>query len=108
MTVVIIAPKSTSVNRSKPILYLSVSFWSLSQYSIVDQTAQGWMNNIIGIAKIPHGFLTPRNAESLERLIFLRQIEFYVLRTIVLYGIIPMVIPLDKEVRHETEVQQDI
>ena len=34
------------------------------------------------------GFLTPQSLESLIRLIFLRQIYFYVLRTIVLCSII--------------------
>ena len=36
----------------------------------------------------PSGFLTPQSPESLVRLIFLRQIEFYILRTTVLYCII--------------------
>ena len=34
------------------------------------------------------GSLTPRNVKSLTGLYFFRQIEFYVLRTIVLFGII--------------------
>ncbi len=41
-----------------------------------------------------NGSLTPENAESLGGLIFLRQIEIFVLRTSVLYGIMVLANPL--------------
>ena len=41
----------------------------------------------VALVELNPGSLTPKIPQSLDRLIFLCQIYFYVLRTIVLYGI---------------------
>ena len=56
----------------------------------LDKHGFDW-NRILGFCKknirYISGSLTPKIPQSLDRLIFLCQIYFYVLRTIVLYGI---------------------